>query len=171
MTDWHDESLQCCCHTSRSRLKLSLSLTMFTWLYLPWDPYKLCWKKNIGFFLKIFYFSMCLTSNKYVSEFALASWTVGELISSLFSLMSFNLTFPVGKNGNKFCNEMVGNISSLCNHLPGKCLLQLFWHQFQWNHHQWSYLLLKMHLLIIPPKSGSSRNNSLAALAISCKGL
>ena len=47
---------------------------------------------------------MCLTSNKYVSEFALASWTVGELISSLFSLMSFNLTFPVGKNGHKFCN-------------------------------------------------------------------
>ena len=64
LTDWHDESLQCCCHTSRSRLKLSLSLTMFTWLYLPWDPYKLCWKKKIVFSLKIFYFSMCFTSNK-----------------------------------------------------------------------------------------------------------
>ena len=37
---------------------------MFTWLYSPWDPYKLCWKKKIVFFLKIFYFFMCLTPNK-----------------------------------------------------------------------------------------------------------
>ena len=65
LTDWHDESLQCCCHTiTRSRLKLSWSLPMFTLLYSPWDPYKLCWKKKIVFSLKVFYFSICLTSNK-----------------------------------------------------------------------------------------------------------
>ena len=65
LTDWHDESLQCCCHTiTRSRLKLFWSLVMFTWLYSPWYTYKLCWKKKNCFFLKIFYFSMCLTSNK-----------------------------------------------------------------------------------------------------------
>ena len=45
------------------RLKLSQSLTMFSLLYSPWDPHKLCWKK-IVFLLKIFYFSICLTSNK-----------------------------------------------------------------------------------------------------------
>ena len=37
---------------------------MFTLLYSQWDPYKLCWKKKIVFLLKIFYFSICLTSNK-----------------------------------------------------------------------------------------------------------
>ena len=39
---------------------------LFTLLYSPWDPYKLCWKKkneNV-FLLKIFYFSISLTSNK-----------------------------------------------------------------------------------------------------------
>ena len=51
LSDWHDESLQCCCHTiiSRSRLKLSYSLVIFTWLCSPWDPYKLCWKKKLIF--------------------------------------------------------------------------------------------------------------------------
>ena len=37
---------------------------MFTLLYLQWDPYKLCRKKKIVFVLKIFYYSLCLTSNK-----------------------------------------------------------------------------------------------------------
>ena len=36
LTDCHDESLQCCCHTiTRSRLKLLESLVMFTSLYSP----------------------------------------------------------------------------------------------------------------------------------------
>ena len=44
-TNWHNESLQCCCHTITCwHLKLFWSLVMFTLLYLPWDPYKLCWK-------------------------------------------------------------------------------------------------------------------------------
>ena len=65
LTDWHDKTLECCCHTiSRSRLKLSQSLVISTSLYSPWDPYKLCWKKKNVFFLKIFHFSICLTSNK-----------------------------------------------------------------------------------------------------------
>ena len=47
-------SLQCCCHTiTCSHLKLLFSLVMFTLLYLPWDPYKLCWKKTKLFFYKI----------------------------------------------------------------------------------------------------------------------
>ena len=37
---------------------------MFTLLNAPWDPYKLCKKKKKSFLLKIFYFSICLTSNK-----------------------------------------------------------------------------------------------------------
>ena len=67
LTDWHDESLQYCCHIiTRSRLKLSQSLAMFTLLYSPWDPYKLCWKKIylLLFYMSIFYFSICLSSNK-----------------------------------------------------------------------------------------------------------
>ena len=32
------------------QLKLLNSLAMFTLLYLPWDPYKLCWKKTKLFF-------------------------------------------------------------------------------------------------------------------------
>ena len=64
LTNWHDDSLQCCCHTITCLcLKLFWSLVMFTLLYSPWDPYKLCWKKK-NFLLKIFYFSICLTSNK-----------------------------------------------------------------------------------------------------------
>ena len=66
LTDWNDETLQRCCHTiTRSPLKLSQSLAIFTSLYSPWDPYKLCWKKKNWFFLKIFYFSICLTSDKF----------------------------------------------------------------------------------------------------------
>ena len=65
LTDWHDKTLECCCHTiSHSRLKLSQSLVISTSLYSPWDPYKLCWKKKNVFFLKIFHFSICLISNK-----------------------------------------------------------------------------------------------------------
>ena len=66
LTNWHDESPQCCCHTTTClRLKLLYSLAMFTLLYSPWDPYKLCWKKTKLFFsLNIFYFSICLPSNK-----------------------------------------------------------------------------------------------------------
>ena len=65
LTDWHDKTLECCCHTiSHSRLKLSQSLVISTSLYSPWDPYKLCWKEKNVFFLKIFHFSICLTSNK-----------------------------------------------------------------------------------------------------------
>ena len=65
LTDWHDKTLECCCHTiTCSHLKLSQSLAISTSLYLPWDPYKLCWKKKNVFFLKIFHFSICLTSNK-----------------------------------------------------------------------------------------------------------
>ena len=37
---------------------------MFTLLYSPLDPYKLYWKKKIVFLLKIFYFSICLTSHE-----------------------------------------------------------------------------------------------------------
>ena len=46
LTNWLDESLQCCCHTiiSCSHLKLFWLLAMFTLLYSPWDLYKLCWK-------------------------------------------------------------------------------------------------------------------------------
>ena len=45
LTDCHDESSQCFCHTiTRSRLKLFESLVMFTSLFSPWDPYKLCCK-------------------------------------------------------------------------------------------------------------------------------
>ena len=66
LTNWHDESLQCCCHTITClHLKLLQSLAMFTSLYSLWDPYKLCWKKKNCFFLKIFYFPICLTSNRF----------------------------------------------------------------------------------------------------------
>ena len=50
LTNWHDESLQCCCLTiTRSHLKLFWSLAMFTLLYSPWHPYKLCREKNCFF--------------------------------------------------------------------------------------------------------------------------
>ena len=86
LTDWHDESP--CCHTiTRSRLKLFWSLAIFILLCSPWNPYELCWKfiliddvylalfamrslktlleeNKIVFSLNIFYFSVCLTSNK-----------------------------------------------------------------------------------------------------------
>ena len=66
-------------------------MAIFTSLYLPWDPYKLCWKKKNVFFLrKIFYFPICLTSNKlcWIEDqlanvatrfYTLASWTIGNL--------------------------------------------------------------------------------------------
>ena len=38
---------------TRSRLKLFWSLAIFTLLYSPWDPFKLCWKKIKLFFYKI----------------------------------------------------------------------------------------------------------------------
>ena len=55
LTNWLDESLQCCCCTiTCSRLKLFWSLVMFILLYSPWDPYKLVGnKKNFFFLLKI----------------------------------------------------------------------------------------------------------------------
>ena len=86
---------KCCCHKiTCSRLRLLSSLAMFTLLYSQWDPYKLCWMKNYVFVLKIFYFSICLISNKlywiedqladvstrfYALDLALGSWTVGDL--------------------------------------------------------------------------------------------
>ena len=86
---------KCCCHKIIcSRLRLLSSLAMFTLLYSQWDPYKICWRKNYVFVLKIFYFSICLISNKlywiedqladvstrfYALDLALGSWTVGDL--------------------------------------------------------------------------------------------
>ena len=67
LTDWNDETLQCCCHTiTRLPLKLSQSLAIFTSRYSQWDPCMrtLLEEKN-WFFLKIFYFSICLTLDKF----------------------------------------------------------------------------------------------------------
>ena len=85
LTDWLDESLQCCCRTiTHLRLKLFWSLVMFILLYSPWDPYKLC-KKYKEFF---FFLAEDLVQK---AKFLKKIWPID--MTSLYSYVSHNSSF------------------------------------------------------------------------------
>ena len=130
---------------------------MFTLLYFPWDPYKLCWIKNC-FLLEIFYFSTCLTSNKlywiedqvadvstWFNMLVLVSWTVADLTVILWirSVMTETFSNIVDLLMNYFvlfCRWQ----TVVCEITPGK-------NEFEWS--KWKVL-------------GSSLLHSICASAI-----
>ena len=85
LTDWLDESLQCCCRTiTHLRLKLFWSLVMFILLYSPWDPYKLCKKRKEFFF---FLAEDLVQKAKFLKKI----WPID--LTSLYSYVSHNSSF------------------------------------------------------------------------------
>ena len=78
LTDWRNESLQCCCHTTMHLLlKLFWSLTIFTLLYLPWDPKNFVGNKNDCFYLR-----SCQESQVFLKKSDWLTWWVFTVLLS-----------------------------------------------------------------------------------------
>ena len=93
LTDWHDKTLECCCRHTLNLVRVWSFLSH--WRYLPrFIRHEILInfveRKKVFFFLKIFHFSICLTSNKlyWIEDqladvstrfYTSASWTVGDL--------------------------------------------------------------------------------------------